>query len=120
MRRRQPEAEIQRAVVDLLRKAGCRGIFFAVPNGGKRPRIEAAIMQSLGVRAGVPDLAGSLPGGKSWFLEIKAPSGRLSQEQLAFGNECLTYGIPWAVASSLEEAVHHLKAWGVFAREVRL
>lgn len=53
---KRPEDALQRAVCDLLtiyeRQGHLR--FFAVPNGGKRSKIEAAIMKGMGVRAGVP------------------------------------------------------------------
>lgn len=57
---------------------------FAVPNGGRRSKIEASIMKGEGVRPGVPDLI--LPvargGAHGFFLEMKAGDGRLSPQQL--------------------------------------
>lgn len=57
---------------------------FAVPNGGRRDKITAAILKSEGVRAGVPDLMLALPVGQhpGLFIEMKAQkTGRLSEAQ---------------------------------------
>jgi len=52
-RRQQPEAQIQRAVIQHLRLRPAAGVFaFHVPNGGARRPIEAAILKGLGVTAG--------------------------------------------------------------------
>lgn len=55
---RHPEDDLQRAVVQYLDVAlPADAVAYAVPNGGKRSRTEAARLKGLGVRAGVPDLA---------------------------------------------------------------
>lgn len=48
---------------------------FAIPNGGKRDKQEAARMQGLGTRAGIPDLMLALPCQPytGLFIEIKRP-----------------------------------------------
>jgi hypothetical protein len=57
VRRRRPEDSIQRAVCQHLWARGSPGVvWWHTPNGGKRSRIEAAIMKGLGVRAGVASL----------------------------------------------------------------
>ena len=55
-RRHRPEDAIQRAIVQHYRQRAAPGVFmFAVPNGGLRSKIEAAIMKATGTVAGVPD-----------------------------------------------------------------
>ena len=58
-------------------------LFYHVPNGGKRSRIEASIMKAEGVRAGMPDY--HLPAARGGFIglwiELKAPGGRLTPAQ---------------------------------------
>ena len=47
----RPEQELQRAVVQLLSYAAVPGlIWYAVPNGGWRSKVEAAIFAGLGVK----------------------------------------------------------------------
>jgi hypothetical protein len=82
MRRYRPEDQIQRAVVQHYRARAAPGVFmFAVPNGGARSKIEAAIMKSTGTTAGVPDTI-RIKGGQVYALEIKAEDGRASRAQL--------------------------------------
>jgi hypothetical protein len=72
-RRQQPEAAIQRAVVQHYKLRAAPGTFmFAVPNGGYRRPIEAAIMKATGVIAGVPDTIW-INHGRVYGLELKAP-----------------------------------------------
>lgn len=60
-----------------------RGLLFAVGNGGKRSVIEAKIMKSEGVVAGVSDLILILPRRKHNILciEMKTEKGRQSDRQ---------------------------------------
>lgn len=69
----------QRALIKWadLARAPCGGLIgdhlFAIPNGGSRRPIEAAIMKGEGVRAGVPDLFLAYPRGvlHGMFIEMK-------------------------------------------------
>lgn len=110
---RRPEDAIQRAVVQHLRARGMPGlVFFHVPNGGKRKPIEAAIFQSMGVRAGVADLI-LFHSGKSFALELKADNGRPTVEQLAFLAEIERAGAFTAMPRGLDAAIATLEAWGL-------
>lgn len=60
-----------------LRAAGTVRIF-AIPNGGKRGRVEAGRLKVEGVSAGVPDLY--IPAWRMW-VEMKATDGRVTKEQ---------------------------------------
>jgi hypothetical protein len=56
---------------------------YAVPNGGKRSKVEAAIMKAEGVRAGMTDLVLAWPTDR-WpglYIEMKTADGRVSPEQ---------------------------------------
>lgn len=108
------EAQIQRSVILHLEANAAPGvIYFAVPNGGYRNLVEAARFKKQGVRAGVPDLCFVLPrDGRSAFLELKKPNGRLSEAQLLFREMALDAGALWGVAYSIEEAVRILGEWG--------
>ena len=81
-RRKQPEAQLQRALIQHLRW-GARGDTWwtHIPNGGWRSPTEAAIFKSLGVRAGSPDLL-IIRAGQPLFMELKAPGRKLSPAQV--------------------------------------
>jgi hypothetical protein len=99
------ETQVQRAIVQHYRARGAPGVFMcAVPNGGFRRPIEAAIMKATGTVAGVPDLLW-IREGQAFFTEVKTDKGRLSPaqartlEQLeAAGAICeVTYGLDHAL-----------------------
>lgn len=107
---------------DLEQKALCqwldlKGIYyFAVPNGGKRSKIEAAIMKSLGVKPGVPDLLiitppPICPQAKGVAIEMKSKTGRLSPQQkvwlqrLDASGWCVTVAYGWDEARTFLEGL---------------
>jgi hypothetical protein len=111
--RRRPEEGLQRQVMAHVDSRSARGTFvFHVGNGGKRPRIEAAILKGLGVRAGVPDLI-CIKAGQVCALELKAPKGRLSRDQHETIAALKAAGACVEVASSLDDALGHLERWGI-------
>lgn len=85
---KHPERDLQRAIVQLLRRAYPQIVYNAATNEAqareddpaKRMRFGAARKAS-GVLSGFPDLTLCLPGGRCIFLELKAPKGRLSEAQ---------------------------------------
>lgn len=108
-----PEQHLQRAVCDHLRQRGVRGLlWFHVPNGGRRSRIEAAIFSGLGVRPGVSDLI-LLNDGQAFALELKAEQGRPTTAQIAFISEFRAAGGEGAIATGLSEALRALEGWGL-------
>jgi hypothetical protein len=102
--RRLPEAALQRQVMAHVDSRSARGTFvFHVGNGGKRPRIEAAILKGLGVRAGVPDLI-CIRAGQVCALELKAPKGKLSRDQYETIAALRAAGARVEVANTLDDA----------------
>jgi hypothetical protein len=112
----RPEQTLQRQVVAFLNATAPNCIFYHVPNGGGRSRVEAAILKGLGVRAGVPDLAFVLADGRAAFIELKADNGRQSPAQALFQMECERMGVPYAVCRSLAEVQGTLDGWRVILR----
>jgi hypothetical protein len=107
------EDDIQAAVVQHLNVRGLRGLVaFAVPNGGARSRVEAAIMKSTGTVAGVPDLA-IVSGGRFYSLELKTEMGRLSPAQIAMQERLRGAGANVATAYGLDDALAILESWGL-------
>jgi len=112
-RRQQPEAQIQRAIVQHYRARAAYGVFmFAVPNGGFRRKVEAAILQATGTVAGVPDTIW-IKDGQVFALELKAPGGRPTESQLATIAEMERAGAYCCIAEGLDRALSVLVAWGL-------
>jgi hypothetical protein len=112
-RRRSPEAAIQRCIFQHLRTRGAPGVFaFAVPNGGYRRPVEAAIMKGLGVVAGVPDVF-LVHNGRCFALELKAEGGRATDKQLACIAALREAGAFAAIVEGLDRALSCLEAWGL-------
>jgi len=120
-RNAQPEAALQKTVVQALALMGIDGMWFAVPNGGARSKIEAAILKGMGVKPGVADLCliwhlptiTRMPG--FGFIELKAPGARLepSESQAIFKADCERLGVPYAIAQSIEGVDAILADWNV-------
>jgi hypothetical protein len=72
------EQELQRTIIEHLEWRAVKDCFyFAVPNGGWRSPIEAAIFKGLGTKPGIPDLL-LIHGGKTYGLELKSAKGKLT------------------------------------------
>lgn len=58
-------------------------MLYAVPNGGRRDKIEAAHLKLQGVKAGVPDLCLAVPKGKyhGLYIELKVGRNKTSEYQ---------------------------------------
>src|SRR5262249_39965113 len=106
-RRHRPEDALQRAIVEHYRQRAAPGVFmFAVPNGGFRRPVEAAILKATGTVAGIPDTIW-IKGGQVYALELKAPGGRLTpaQEEVLVklrecgARACHVHGLDQALAS---------------------
>jgi hypothetical protein len=118
-RRPRPEDEIQRAICQHLRLRGVAGlVWFAVPNGGKRRPIEAAILKGLGTRAGVADLI-LVHRGRCFALELKSDDGRSTVEQMAFVSDFNAAGGCACIVHGLDRALRTLEGWGLLRGSAR-
>jgi hemin uptake protein HemP len=82
VKRARPEQQLQKAVLDHLRWRAVPCTFaFHPANGGARSPVEARILKSQGVVAGVPDII-ILHDGRTYGLELKAAEGRGSRRRL--------------------------------------
>jgi hypothetical protein len=98
-------------VIAHLKARGVPGLFwFHIPNGGKRPELDGAILQGLGVKRGVPDLC-LLHKGQAYFLELKAEKGVLSPEQVKTMHYIWLAGHAVEVAYGLDNALAILEGW---------
>lgn len=117
--RRKPEEAIQRALVQHYKVRGAPGVFMcAIPNGGYRRPTEAAVFKATGVIAGVPDLL-FVRQGQAYFLELKALSGKLSENQTRCLEQLEAAGAICAVAYGLDEALKFLEGKRLFVGEAQ-
>lgn len=80
-------------------------LFFAVPNGGRRNKVEAGILKAEGTKAGVSDLLLLLPSGEFNFLaiEMKTESGKQNANQKLWQKEVESLGAKYAICRNIPE-----------------
>jgi hypothetical protein len=109
--RAQPETAIHRAVVAHLRTRGVPGlVWWHTPNGGRRNRIEGAILNGLGVRPGVADLI-FLYDGRAFALELKTDAGRPTIAQRQFVSDFNAAGGTAVITNGLDQALRTIEHW---------
>ena len=91
-RRKNPETEIQNAVRNELRKDGWMVIRH---------------QQGLGAYKGFADLT-AVKDGKTIYVEIKTPTGRLSDWQKQFKHDIEAHGAQYIVCRSVEDITPYL------------
>jgi hypothetical protein len=110
---RRPEQTLQRAVIAHLQWRARPGVWWChLANGGWRSPIEAKIFKALGVVAGAPDLL-IVADGRAYFLELKAPRGRVSAAQHECHEALRAAGAFVAIASDIDEALELLERWEI-------
>ena len=115
-RRAQPEAALQRSVIQHLTWRARPGVWFThVPLGGLRSKIEGAILRGLGTARGTPDLL-IVADGKAHVLELKSASGRLTEVQRVVHERLRAAGAEVAVAHGIDEALAWLDVWNLLRR----
>ena len=111
------EAQDQEDLCRLLRLEGL--VHFAVPNGGRRGKVEAARLRRQGVQAGVPDLVlpGQDPRWRCLGIELKRrDSGRVSPEQEQWHAVLRACGWRVLICYGLQDAVEQLTALGLLPK----
>lgn len=104
------------------------GLLFAVPNGGHRDKVTAAMMKAEGVVPGVADLILLVPKVKTatyaligkpvvmeavhaLCIEMKTEKGRQSPEQKAWQKKVEAHGYKYAVCRSLDDFIETVNAY---------
>ena len=107
------EDAIQIAIANHLRARAKPGVvWWHCPNGGRRSIREAVRFKKMGVRAGVSDII-AYHNREAFALELKAPKGRPTVEQLEFQADFRAAGGHAVVAQGQDEALAILEAWGL-------
>ncbi len=81
-------------------------MLYHIPNGGKRSKAEAGRFKAMGVKPGVPDIHLPVPRGPyhSLYIELKAPKGRVSENQADWLADLNRYGNKAVVCYGWEQA----------------
>lgn len=95
------EFDFQCLVVSSLERAGVP--VFSVPNHLMRNGLaELRRETKAGFRKGAPDLIAGKDG-KSYWLELKTPTGKQSAEQVAFSSVAHLFGAEYRVVRTLDD-----------------
>lgn len=99
------ESKLQRMCVQWFRIQFPQLTLFAIPNGGRRGKVEAAIMKGEGVLAGVADLFLMLPTMyyNGLFIEMKTPDGKQSESQRAFERKAIENGYCYKICRTFDD-----------------
>ena len=119
-KRSYSEDQLQAQIVQLTRNNyDC--LIFSIPNGGFRNSLEASKLKATGLLAGIPDLqliynpmAISLPSGYGGepstiansnvvFIELKTPTGKLSEQQILIHSKLAKLNIPVYIIRTIQE-----------------
>ncbi|GIV35372.1 MAG: hypothetical protein KatS3mg031_3006 [Chitinophagales bacterium] len=108
MRKKQREAELQRAAARLLDALGL--LWFHTPNGGRRDAREAKLLKAEGVKAGVPDIIILHPFAQyhGILIELKVGRNKPTQAQETFMQRASAKGYFCAVVRSIDELINIL------------
>lgn len=109
---KREEQQIHLAVVKHLRLRGVPGlVHFHCPMGAHyASKFQGVMMERLGARKGVSDLL-LFHDGKLFCLELKAPGGRTSKDQLSFIHDMERQGAYCQIATGIDEALKTLEKW---------
>lgn len=106
------ESQEQVKFCDWLRL--CNMVFYKISNEGKRSWITGMRFKREGMSAGVPDLHIAMPynGIPGLYIEVKrSKGGKLTAEQIEWGERLIEQGYAWHVAHGAEEAVRYVRAY---------
>lgn len=113
MKRNREEDALQRTVAEWLMVMETLGrlTFFAVPNN-PRNAIDGHRLKQMGLRAGTPDVVIMARDHIPLFIELKAPKGRTSFEQIEAMHRLETIGgAMCVVCRSLEDVQKIVAGW---------
>ena len=98
-KRGNPEGQLQLQILHYLKARG----YVVGKTKTKGSQIGKRFLFDIYQFRGFPDLVVFTP--KFYFIEVKAPGGKQSEEQLNFQECCVKAGIPYILAYSLEDVI---------------
>lgn len=101
-KRKTPEADLQRAILTWFRYERPSWLVHH-SDAGSADSYRRGQLKRMGSRAGWPDLQVLRPGGGTFFIEVKAPQGRLSKGQEEMHERLRALGFRVHVVRSLDE-----------------
>ncbi|MFI3322593.1 MAG: VRR-NUC domain-containing protein [Rikenellaceae bacterium] len=89
------------------------GVFFAVPNGGYRNKIEGGILKAEGVLAGVSDLILLTPSSlyHGLCIEMKQGKGTQQESQKIFQSNIEANGYKYVICRNVEEFINEIRIY---------
>lgn len=117
MARKQVESGIQRSIVQYLRAVVPNCVVIAIPNGSQRTAKGYPANAVPGFLPGAPDLVVALSGGGVLWIEVKSPTGRVSENQLLVHGLLHAAGHTCVVVRSVEDVQHVLRILKIPTRE---
>lgn len=108
---RNREASLQADVVAWMRDAIPEAVTFAILNDGLFSKREAAKRKWMGLLPGIPDI-GIAYRSQAFFMEVKLPGARPSDEQNGVFARLEATSVRYAVVTSLDDARAALRGWG--------
>jgi hypothetical protein len=112
MKRAQPERQFHKAVADMLRVGLIPPAFASTIGHGGGGRIRGAILKTMGVVAGLPDIL-LFHDSAAFGLELKSSVGKLSSPQIACHFKLRQAKIPVEVCRSLNDVIRALDSWRI-------
>lgn len=112
MTRRSPEESLHRAVAEYLGHALPWDAWWSTIPAGGGGRVRGAKLKAMGYRAGTPDLL-IVWQGRAYWIELKAPKGRISEAQADCHIMLDHAGSEVLVARSVDEIETALRKWNV-------
>jgi len=94
--------------------AQCGFLFFSCANEGtdRASPARLAKLKRMGLRPGVADLV-FIKDSRAYFLEMKKPGEKQSDNQIDFQFDCAVVKAQYAVAWSFEDAIKILRFWKI-------
>ena len=109
-KKKDTEAQLQKAITSFLHYQYPKLLWFHVPNGGRRSAAEGAKFKAMGVLAGVADIL-IFNDGFFYDVELKSGKGVMSASQKDFKERwCKEFG-RYALVTSIEELQSVFKVW---------
>lgn len=111
---KRPEQRLHRAVAELLDTILVSAWWTTLPLGGGG-KLRGAINKGLGTKDGIPDIL-IVDHSQAFWIELKAPNGRLSPEQFVCHAALSAAGATVFVCRSVDDVIIRLQQCGIKTR----